>query len=142
MSQACVQIRLYTHCRTTCAVHANYPLNHASRACSRTRRFTYHARGSQMPRVQITLQRLQIKIMLEEVDIRMAEAKKDTLDFKRDIIVAAENPKTGATQADKFVKCARACAAQSDLPGSASCRAWRTGGAMLGRLRLPLHDSL
>jgi hypothetical protein len=48
---------------------------------------------------------VQIKTMLEEVDVRMAESKKETHEFKRDIIIGAENPHTGATMADKFVKC-------------------------------------
>jgi hypothetical protein len=43
--------------------------------------------------------------MLEEVDIRMTEARKETHDFKREVIVGAENPNTGKTMADKFVKC-------------------------------------
>ena len=44
--------------------------------------------------------------MLEEVDIRMAEARKETHDFKKAVILGAEHPTTGATMADKFVKCA------------------------------------
>lgn len=43
--------------------------------------------------------------MLEEVDMRMNESKKDTRDFKRDVIVGAENPRTGRTMSDKFIKC-------------------------------------
>lgn len=38
---------------------------------------------------------------MEEVEIRIAETKKDTLDFKRDVIVGAEDPATGKVQADK-----------------------------------------
>jgi hypothetical protein len=44
--------------------------------------------------------------MLEEVDYRMNEARAATHEFKRAVIVGAENPRTGATMADKFVKCA------------------------------------
>lgn len=43
--------------------------------------------------------------MLKEVDYRMAEARAATHEFKRAVIVGAENPRTGATMADKFVKC-------------------------------------
>jgi hypothetical protein len=45
--------------------------------------------------------------MLEEIDIRMTESKRDTRDFKREIIVGAENPRTGRTMSDKFVKYGR-----------------------------------
>lgn len=43
--------------------------------------------------------------MLEEVNMRATESKKDTRDFRRDVIVGAENPRTGRTMADKFIKC-------------------------------------
>jgi hypothetical protein len=56
--------------------------------------------------------------MLEEVDIRMTEARKETHDFKRDIIVGAENPGTGKTMADKFVKCGTCSNPHLELPCS------------------------
>jgi hypothetical protein len=49
---------------------------------------------------------LQIKTMLEEVECRMTEARASTHEFKRAVIVGGEHPRTGATMADKFVKCA------------------------------------
>lgn len=45
-----------------------------------------------------------IKTLMEEVEIRISETKRDTLDFKRDIILGAEDPKTGKTQADKVTR--------------------------------------
>ena len=42
---------------------------------------------------------------MEAVDIRIAETKKDTYEFKRDIIVGAENPRTGKTVAEKMLRC-------------------------------------
>lgn len=68
--------------------------------------------------------------MLEEVNMRMNESKKDTRDFKRDVIIGAENPRTGRTMSDKFIKCESARLAGSApqrchhvlwLPGS-----WKT----------------
>lgn len=50
---------------------------------------------------------VQIKTMLEEVDIRMGEARREAAEFKKEVIVGAEDPRSGATAADKFVKCAR-----------------------------------
>lgn len=41
---------------------------------------------------------------MEAVDIRIAETKKDTYEFKRDIIVGAENPRTGKTVAEKMLR--------------------------------------
>lgn len=52
---------------------------------------------------------LQVKTLLEEVDLRIEETKKGTHEFKRDIIVAAENPKTGKTASEKFIKYAPTC---------------------------------
>ena len=42
--------------------------------------------------------------MLEEVDIRMSESKRDTRDFKKDVVVGGENPRTGRTSTEKFIK--------------------------------------
>lgn len=49
---------------------------------------------------------VQIKTMLEEVDVRQAEARKESHDFKRAVVLGAEDPRTKATQADAFVRCA------------------------------------
>lgn len=45
-----------------------------------------------------------IRTLMEEVDLRIAEAKKDTYEFKRDIIIGGENPHTGKTSAEKIIK--------------------------------------
>jgi hypothetical protein len=45
-----------------------------------------------------------IKTLMEEVDMRIAETKKDTFEFKRDIIIGAENARTGKTCADKMLR--------------------------------------
>jgi len=42
-----------------------------------------------------------LKAVLEETDIRIAELKKDAYEFKRDIVVGAENMRTGKTMAEK-----------------------------------------
>ena len=39
--------------------------------------------------------------MLEETDIRITELKKEAYEFKRDIVVGAENRMTGNTMAEK-----------------------------------------
>ena len=41
---------------------------------------------------------------MEETDIRIAELKKDAYEFKRDIVVGAENMRTGKTMAEKVQK--------------------------------------
>lgn len=45
-----------------------------------------------------------IKTLMEEVDMRIAETKKDTYEFKRDIIIGAENSRTGKTVAEKMIR--------------------------------------
>mmetsp|Transcript_35804 Transcript_35804/g.82925 ORF Transcript_35804/g.82925 Transcript_35804/m.82925 type:complete len:353 (-) Transcript_35804:181-1239(-) len=45
-----------------------------------------------------------LKAVLEETDIRIAELKKDAYEFKRDIVVGAENMRTGKTMAEKVQK--------------------------------------
>lgn len=45
-----------------------------------------------------------IKTLMEEVDMRIAETKKDTYEFKRDIIIGAENSRTGKTIAEKMIR--------------------------------------
>jgi len=42
--------------------------------------------------------------MMEETDLRIAETKKDTYEFKRDIVVGAENFRTGKTVAEKMLR--------------------------------------
>lgn len=42
-----------------------------------------------------------LKAVLEETDIRISELKKDAYEFKRDIVVGAENMRTGKTMAEK-----------------------------------------
>lgn len=39
--------------------------------------------------------RARLQSMMEETDLRIAETKKDTYEFKRDIVVGAENFRTG-----------------------------------------------
>lgn len=46
-----------------------------------------------------------IRTLMEEVDMRIAECKKDTYEFKRDIIIGAENPRTGKIVAEKMIRC-------------------------------------
>ncbi|CAK9006353.1 unnamed protein product [Durusdinium trenchii] len=41
---------------------------------------------------------------MEETDIRIAEVKRDAYEFRRDIVVGAENPRTGKTIAEKVLK--------------------------------------
>lgn len=45
-----------------------------------------------------------IRTLMEEVDMRIAECKKDTYEFKRDIIIGAENPRTGKIVAEKMIR--------------------------------------
>ncbi len=42
---------------------------------------------------------------MEEIDVRIAEIKKDNFEFKRDIVVGGENPRTGKPIGEKVVKC-------------------------------------
>lgn len=76
-----------------------------------------------------------LKAVLEETDIRIADLKKEAYEFKRDIVVGAENMRTGSTMAEKasgkgtvcdlFTNCSRAdftcCESERLLP-----RVWRT----------------
>jgi hypothetical protein len=39
--------------------------------------------------------------VLEETETRIAELKKDAYEFKRDVVVGGENPRTGRTVAEK-----------------------------------------
>ena len=45
-----------------------------------------------------------IRTLMEEVDLRIAETKKDTYEFKRDIIIGAENPRTGKIVGEKMIR--------------------------------------
>jgi chromosome segregation ATPase len=45
-----------------------------------------------------------LKAVLEETDMRIGELKKDAYEFKRDIVVGAENMRTGRTMAEKVQK--------------------------------------
>ncbi|KAG2493509.1 hypothetical protein HYH03_008325 [Edaphochlamys debaryana] len=45
-----------------------------------------------------------IRTLMEEVDMRIAETKKDTYEFKRDIIIGAENPRSGKIMAEKMIR--------------------------------------
>ncbi len=45
-----------------------------------------------------------LRAVLEETDIRIAELKKDAYEFKRDIVVGAENFRNGKTMAEKVIK--------------------------------------
>eukprot|EP00741_Cyanophora_paradoxa_P004347 tig00000792_g4220.t1 len=45
-----------------------------------------------------------LRAIMEETDIRIAEIKKDAYEFKRDIVVGAENFRTGKTVAEKVVR--------------------------------------
>jgi hypothetical protein len=46
-----------------------------------------------------------IGTLLEEVEVRMTEVRKDTWEFKRDVIIGAEDPRTGRTSAEKVLRC-------------------------------------
>mmetsp|Transcript_20950 Transcript_20950/g.64475 ORF Transcript_20950/g.64475 Transcript_20950/m.64475 type:complete len:273 (-) Transcript_20950:50-868(-) len=45
-----------------------------------------------------------LRAVLEETDIRLAELKKEAYEFKRDIVVGAENMRTGKTMAEKMTR--------------------------------------
>eukprot|EP00955_Chlamydomonas_euryale_P092817 364743-Chlamydomonas_euryale.AAC.16 len=45
-----------------------------------------------------------IRTLMEEVDMRIAETKKDTYEFKRDVIIGAENPRTGKIMGEKVLR--------------------------------------
>lgn len=50
-----------------------------------------------------------LKAVLEETDIRIADLKKEAYEFKRDIVVGAENMRTGSTMAEKASGTATVC---------------------------------
>jgi hypothetical protein len=45
-----------------------------------------------------------LKAYLEVTDIRIAEIRKEAYEFKRDIVVGAENPRTGKTMSERVVR--------------------------------------
>jgi len=45
-----------------------------------------------------------LSAVLEETDLRIAELKKEAYEFKRDIVVGAENMRTGKTMAEKITR--------------------------------------
>ena len=45
-----------------------------------------------------------LRARMEECDVRIAEIKKDAYEFKRDIVVGAENFRTGKTMAEKVIR--------------------------------------
>jgi len=45
-----------------------------------------------------------LKALMEETEIRQAEVKRAAYEFRRDIVVGAENPRTGKTMAEKVLK--------------------------------------
>jgi len=55
-----------------------------------------------------------LRAMMEETDLRIAETKKDTYEFKRDIVVGAENFRTGKTVAEKMLRYIEGCASTKD----------------------------
>ena len=42
--------------------------------------------------------------VLEETDVRIAELRKEAYEFKRDVVVGAENPRTGKIMAEKVIR--------------------------------------
>jgi acyl dehydratase len=44
---------------------------------------------------------LSFEQVLDETETRIAELKKDAYEFKRDVVVGGENPRTGRTVAEK-----------------------------------------
>lgn len=56
----------------------------------------------------------ELQALLEETDLRIAETKKDTYEFKRDIVVGAENYRTGKTAAEKMLRYLEGCAGAKD----------------------------
>ena len=45
-----------------------------------------------------------LKAVLEETEIRIGETKRDAYEFKRDVVVGAENPRTGKIMAEKVTR--------------------------------------
>lgn len=56
-----------------------------------------------------------LKAVIEETDMRIAELRKEAHEFKRDIVVGAENFRTGATMAEKVLKYMEDKLRQKDL---------------------------
>lgn len=47
-----------------------------------------------------------IRTLMEEVDLRIGEAKKSTYEFKRDVVMACDAAAGGGISADRVVRCA------------------------------------
>ena len=45
-----------------------------------------------------------LKSVIEETDIKIADMRKDAYEFKRDIVIGAENFRTGKTMAEKVIR--------------------------------------
>jgi len=45
-----------------------------------------------------------LRAVLEETEIRIGELKRDAYEFKRDVVVGAENPRTGKIMAEKVIR--------------------------------------
>lgn len=52
---------------------------------------------------------------LDEVDMRIEEVKRETYEFKRDVIVAGENPRTGKIMAERVLRFLDASLAQKKM---------------------------
>lgn len=56
-----------------------------------------------------------LKALMEETEVRTAKVKRDAYEFRRDIVVNAENPRTGKTVAEKVLKYLEDKLTQKDL---------------------------
>ena len=45
-----------------------------------------------------------LRAMLDDIDMTIGEIKREAHDFKREIVIGAENPKTGKIIAEKLIK--------------------------------------
>ncbi len=62
--------------------------------------------------------------------MRIAETKKDTYEFKRDIIIGAENPRSGKIMAEKMIRWGLGPFVVRQHDTRLSWAAWCAGGAM------------
>jgi hypothetical protein len=65
-----------------------------------------------------------LRAVLEETDIRIAELKKEAYEFKRDIVVGAENMRTGKTVAEKVYSIQQHCKLYTQLNKNAFCKSF------------------
>ena len=56
-----------------------------------------------------------LRAVLEETEIRIGELKRDAYEFKRDVVVGAENPRTGKIMSEKVTKYVDDRQAQRDV---------------------------